>query len=71
MRKMDVNEQMIIYVIYNGEGKWLISDKEIWYFDYKKKIQDKKRFKRAISGIYYTNKGRMDWCKKERFVVHW
>ena len=40
MRKMDVNEQMIIYVIYNGEGKWLISDKEIWYFDYKKKIQE-------------------------------
>lgn len=40
MRKMDVNQEMIIYVIYNGEGKWLISDKEIWYFDYKKRIQE-------------------------------
>jgi len=37
---MDVNEQIIIYIIYNGEGKWLISDKEIWYLNYKKRIQE-------------------------------
>lgn len=43
MCKMDVNEQIIIYVIYDGEGKWLISDKEIWYLDYKKRMQEYKK----------------------------
>ena len=36
---IDLNEQFIIYAIYNGEGKWYISDKEIWYLDYKKRVE--------------------------------
>ena len=36
---IDLNEQFIVYAIYNGEGKWYISDKEIWYLDYKKRVE--------------------------------
>ena len=42
MFEIDLNEQFIIYAIYNGEGKWYISDKEIWYLDYKKRIEEYK-----------------------------
>ena len=37
---IDLNEQFITYVIYKGCGKWYISDKEIWYLDYQKRIEE-------------------------------
>lgn len=36
---IDLNEQFIVYAIYNGEGKWYISDKEIRYLDYTKRVK--------------------------------
>lgn len=39
MYEIDLNEQFIIYAIYEECGKWYISDKEIWYLDYKKRIE--------------------------------
>lgn len=39
MIEIDLNEQFIIYVVYKGCGKWYISDKEIWYLDYQKRIE--------------------------------
>lgn len=39
MFKIDLNEQFIIYAIYKGCGKWYISDKEVWYLDYQKRIE--------------------------------
>ena len=38
MCKIDLNEQFIVYVVFNGVGRWYISDKEIWYLDYNKWI---------------------------------
>lgn len=38
MRHFDFNEQFIVYAIYNGEGNWYISDKEIWFLDYGKRV---------------------------------
>ena len=39
MIEIDLNEQFIIYVVYKGCGRWYISDKEIWYLDYQKRIE--------------------------------
>lgn len=39
MCEIDLNEQLIIYAIYEKCGKWYISDKEIWYLDYKKRME--------------------------------
>ena len=39
MIEIDLNEQFIIYIVYKGCGKWYISDKEIWYLDYQKRIE--------------------------------
>ncbi|KHD13337.1 hypothetical protein ACQR2L_05940 [Clostridium butyricum] len=38
MRKIDVNEEIIVFVIYNGTKNWYISDKEIWFLDKQKRI---------------------------------
>ena len=38
MRKIDVNEEIIVFVIYNGRKEWYISDKEIWFLDKQKRI---------------------------------
>ena len=43
MLKIDLNEQFIVYAIYNGCGKWYISDKEVWYLDYQKRIESYKK----------------------------
>ena len=39
MRVIDLREQFVVYVIYSGEGKWYVSDKEIWFLDYKKRVE--------------------------------
>ena len=38
MCKIDLNDQFIVYVVFDGVGRWYISDKEIWYLDYNKWI---------------------------------
>lgn len=37
MIEIDTNEQFIVYAIHNNCGRWYVTDKEIWYLDYKKK----------------------------------
>ncbi|WP_143318537.1 hypothetical protein [Clostridium sp. HBUAS56017] len=38
MKKIDVNEEVIVFVIYKGTKNWYISDKEIWFLDKQKMI---------------------------------
>lgn len=38
MKKIDTNEEFIVFVIYNGIVNWYVSDKDIWYLDKKKRI---------------------------------
>ena len=38
MIEIDTNEQFIVYAIHNNCGRWYVTDKEIWYLDYKKKV---------------------------------
>lgn len=38
MKQIDVNEQIIVFVIYNGIKNWYICDKEIWFLDEQKRI---------------------------------
>ena len=49
---IDLNEQFITYVIYKGCGKWYISDKEIWYLDYQKRIEEYRKIGREIKEEY-------------------
>ena len=37
MKKIDVNEEIIVFVIYNKIKNWYICDKEIWFLDEKKR----------------------------------
>ena len=62
MFEIDLNEQFIIYAIYNGEGKWYISDKEIWYLDYKKRIEAYKKIGYEIKEEYIDEKRRDLLC---------
>lgn len=39
MMEIGLNEQFAVYMIYRGCSKWYISDKEIWYLDYQKRIE--------------------------------
>lgn len=38
MGKIDVNEDIIVFVIHKGRKDWYISDKEIWFLDKQKRI---------------------------------
>ena len=53
---IDLNEQFITYVIYKGCGKWYISDKEIWYLDYQKRIEEYRKIGREIKEEYIDEK---------------
>lgn len=58
MCSIDFNEQFIIYVIYNGCRKWYISDKEIWYLDYKKRIEAYRKVGYEIKEEYIDERRR-------------
>lgn len=38
MKKIDLMEEIIVFVIYNGIKNWYVSDKEIWFLDKQKRI---------------------------------
>ena len=38
MRTIDLNEEIIVFVVYKGIKQWYISDKEIWFLDKQKNI---------------------------------
>ncbi|CEK35525.1 hypothetical protein UMC2_38431 [[Clostridium] sordellii] len=38
MKKIDLTEEIIVFVIYNGTKNWYVSDKEIWFLDEQKRI---------------------------------
>ena len=57
MLKIDLNEQFIVYAIYNGCGKWYISDKEVWYLDYQKRIEAYKKIGYEIKEEYIDERG--------------
>lgn len=38
MKKIDLTEEIIVFVIYNGIKNWYVSDKEIWFLDKQKRI---------------------------------
>lgn len=59
---IDLNEQFIIYAIYNGEGKWYISDKEIWYLDYKKRVETYRKIGCEIKEEYIDERRRNMLC---------
>ena len=35
---IDLNEQFIVYAVFNGDGKWYVSYKDIWFLDYWKRV---------------------------------
>lgn len=39
MHEINFNEQFIVFAIYNRNANWYISDKEIWFLDYQKRIE--------------------------------
>ena len=57
MIEIDLNEQFIIYAIYKGCGKWYISDKELWYLDYQKRIEAYRKV--GYEKIYYVLRKKM------------
>ena len=70
MREIDLNEQFIVYVILNGEGKWYISDKDIWYLDYNKWIDAYKRIGYEVNRDYLDKRRRNLLCLDGVSVVH-
>ncbi len=38
MKTIDLNEEIIVFVVYKGVKEWYISDKEIWFLDKQKRI---------------------------------
>lgn len=62
---IDLNEQIIIYVICNGESKWYISDKELWYLDYKKRIETYRKIGWEIKEEYIDERRRNMLCLDE------
>lgn len=62
---IDLNEQFIVYAIYNGEGKWYISDKEIWYLDYKKRVEAYRKIGCEIKEEYIDERRRNLLCLEE------
>ena len=66
---IDLNEQFITYVIYKGCGKWYISDKEIWYLDYQKRIEEYRKIGREIKEEYIDEKRKDLLCIEENNVL--
>ena len=69
MLKIDLNEQFIVYAIYNGCGKWYISDKEVWYLDYQKRIEAYKKIGYEIKEEYIDERRRDMLCLGEDNVL--
>ena len=63
---IDLNEQFIIYVVYKGCGRWYISDKEIWYLDYQKRIEACRKRGYEIKDEYIDEKRRDLLCVDEK-----
>lgn len=70
MREIDLNEQFIVYVIFNGSGKWYISDKDIWYLDYNKWIDAYRKVGYEINREYLDERRRDLLCLDGKSVVH-
>ena len=69
MVEMDLNEQFIVYVIYKGCGKWYISDKEIWYLDYQKRIEEYRKIGCEIKEEYIDERRKDLLCIEEDNVL--
>ena len=37
---IDINDDIIVYAIYNDNAYWYVSYKELWYLDYNKRIYE-------------------------------
>ena len=69
MVEMDLNEQFIVFVIYNGYRKWYISDKEIWYLDYQKRIEEYRKIGCEIKEEYIDERRKDLLCIEEDNVL--
>lgn len=56
-------QNIIVAVIYKGELTWYVTDKDIWYLDYRKRLEDFKKNGYTISLDY------MDDTRKDLLVV--
>ena len=65
MRCFNFDEQIIVYVIHNGEGNWYISDKEIWFLDYSKRLDVFKNIGYEIKEEYVDERRRDLLCLDE------
>ena len=65
MRVIDLREQFVVYVIYSGEGKWYVSDKEIWFLYYKKRVEVFRKAGYEIKDEYIDEKRRDLMCLGE------
>ena len=65
MRVIDLRKQFVVYVIYSGEGKWYVSDKEIWFLDYKKRVEVFRKAGYEIKDEYIDEKRRDLMCLGE------
>lgn len=69
MIEIDLNEQFIIYAIYKGCGKWYISDKELWYLDYQKRIEAYRKVGYEIKEEYIDERRKDLLCIEEENVA--
>lgn len=69
MIEIDLNEQFIIYVIHDDCGKWYISDKEIWYLDYRKRIEEYRKIGYEIKEEYIDERRRDLLCIEENNLL--
>lgn len=59
MKQIDVNEKLIVFVIYKGITNWYVSDKDIWYLDKNKRINCYRNLGYEIK-IEYVDERRRD-----------
>ena len=59
MRDIDVNEQIVVYAVFNGIGRWYISCKDVWFLDYTKWIESFRKAGYEIR-MEYLNDTRQD-----------
>lgn len=70
MCKIDLNEQFVVYVLFNGIGRWYISDKEIWYLDYNKWIDAYQKAGYEVNREYLDPRRRDLMCLDGETVAH-
>lgn len=69
---IDINEQIIVYVVSNTKREWYIADKELWFLDYKKRTEAFKKVGYIIKEEYIDERRRdlliLDSDNVEKFL---